>query len=123
MTAAKEKASNRTPVLQNPAGIDDLTDWGPIPTMIEGESRTAGILLHKGPDGSPESGVWVCTPGFWDCHVTRDELCHFLEGRCTYTHESGEVIEIEPDTAAFFPAGWKGTCQVHETLRKVYMIR
>ena len=53
----------------------------------------------------------------------RDEFCHFLEGRCTYTHESGEVIEIAPETAAFFPAGWKGTCRVHETVRKVYMAR
>jgi len=53
----------------------------------------------------------------------RDEFCHFLSGRCTYTHESGEIIEIEPDTAAFFPAGWTGTCRIHETVRKVYMIR
>ncbi|TIM12636.1 MAG: DUF861 domain-containing protein, partial [Mesorhizobium sp.] len=46
-----------------------------------------------------------------------------LEGRCTYVHESGEVIEIEPDTAAFFPQDWKGVCTVHETIKKVYMIR
>jgi uncharacterized protein len=101
---------------------DALVDWGVIATMIEGESRTSGIVLHKGPDGSPESGIWICTPGYWACHVTRDEFCHFLAGRCTYTHESGEVIEIVPDTAAFFPKDWKGTCRVHETVRKVYMI-
>ena len=29
----------------------------------------------------------------------------------------------EPDTVAFFPKDWKGTCRVHETIRKVYMIR
>ncbi len=102
---------------------EELVDWGAVPSMIEGESRTSGTLLHKGPDGRPECGIWICTPGYWHCHVTADELCHFLEGRCTYTHESGEVIDIEPDTAAFFPAGWKGTCRVHETVRKVYMIR
>ena len=28
-----------------------------------------------------------------------------------------------PDTTAFFPQDWKGTCRVHETIRKVYMIR
>ena len=99
-----------------------LADWGPVPDMIEGESRTSGFLLHKDGNGS-EAGVWICTPGLWRCHVTRDELCHFVQGRCTYTHESGEVIEILPDTAAFFPEGWKGTCRVHETVRKVYMIR
>ncbi|MBT6779945.1 MAG: DUF861 domain-containing protein, partial [Porticoccaceae bacterium] len=46
-----------------------------------------------------------------------------LLGYCTYTHESGEIIEIEPDTAAFFPKDWKGTCRVHRTVRKIYMIR
>ena len=101
----------------------EVVDWGVIPTMIEGESHTSGIILHKGPNGESETGVWICTPGYWDCHVTADEFCHFLEGRCTYTHESGDVIEIVADTAAFFPKDWKGTCRVEETIRKVYMIR
>ncbi len=113
----------KTPVLRNPCDITDLEDWGPVPTMIEGRSMTSGVFLHRGPNDESESGIWVCTPGYWNCHVTRDEFCHFLEGRCTYTHESGEAIEIEPDTIAFFPENWKGTCRVHETIRKVYMIR
>lgn len=112
-----------TPAWKNPLALTDLVDWGVIPTMIEGQSRTSGKLLHKGPDGRSECGLWVCTPGKWECHVTRDEFCHFLEGRCTYVHESGEVIEIVPDTAAFFPQDWKGVCTVHETIKKVYMIR
>ncbi|MES0185627.1 cupin domain-containing protein [Mesorhizobium sp. C386A] len=112
-----------TPIMQSPLAITDLVDWGVIPTMIEGESHTSGKLLYKGPEGRSECGLWVCTPGKWHCHVTRDEFCHFLEGRCTYVHESGEVIQIEPDTAAFFPQNWKGVCTVHETIKKVYMIR
>ena len=102
---------------------DPLDDWGEIPTMLEGESHTSGKLLFKGLHGRPEAGIWVCTPGVWECHVTSDELCHFLSGRCTYTHESGEVIEVEADTSAFFPEGWRGVCKVTETVRKVYMIR
>ncbi len=112
-----------TPRMHKPLEATDLVDWGVIPTMIEGESRTSGLVIHKGPNGESESGLWVCTPGKWFCHVTRDEFCHFLEGRCTYVHESGEVIEITPDTAAFFPQNWKGVCTVHETIKKVYMIR
>jgi uncharacterized cupin superfamily protein len=112
-----------TPYLKNPLSQTDLVDWGVIPTMIEGESRTSGKLLHKGPEGQSECGIWRCTPGKWFCHVTRDEFCHFLAGRCTYVHESGEVIEVTPDTAAFFPQDWKGVCTVHETVTKVYMIR
>jgi uncharacterized cupin superfamily protein len=117
----------KTPVLRDPCAITEVVDWGVIPTMIEGESqgesRTSGVILHRRPNGEAESGVWICTPGYWNCHVTEDEFCHFLQGRCTYTHESGEVIEIVPDTAAFFPKGWKGSCRVEQTIRKVYMIR
>ena len=87
------------------------------------EKSYVARLLHKGPEGHSECGLWVCTPGKWECHVTRDEFCHFLEGHSTYVHESGDVIEITPDTAAFFPKDWKGVCTVHETIKKVYMIR
>jgi uncharacterized cupin superfamily protein len=112
-----------SPQLRGPLTAGPLKDWGPVPTMIEGQSLTAGILLHKGPGGRNETGIWTCSPGTWHCHVTSDEYCHFIAGHCTYTHESGEVIEIEPDTVAFFPKDWKGTCRVGETVRKVYMIR
>lgn len=117
------KLSSSAPHLVHPHEFaGPFKDWGVIPTKIDGESTTSGMLFHKGPNGENEAGIWICTPGYWNCHVTRDEFCHFLLGRCTYTHESGEVIEIVPGTAAFFPKGWKGTCRVHETVRKVYMI-
>ena len=112
-----------SPVLREASIVPAAKDWGVIPTMIEGQSRTSGILLSREPDMRAESGIWICTPGFWACEVTRAEYCHFLSGRSTYVHESGETIEILPDTLAFFPTGWKGTCRVHETIRKVYMIQ
>ena len=115
--------SSSAPTLSQTAAQTDLVDWGPVPDMIEGQSHTSGILIHRGEQGESECGLWVCTPGVWNCHVTRDEFCHFVAGRCSYEHESGEVIEITPDTAAFFPEGWKGVCRVHETVRKLYMIR
>lgn len=121
MTASDPFSS--APHISDAAGHEGpFVDWGPIPTMIEGESRTSGVVLNKGPNGEHEAGIWICTPGKWECHVTRDELCYFLSGRATYTHESGEVIEIAPGTAAFFPQDWKGVCEVQETVRKVYMI-
>jgi uncharacterized cupin superfamily protein len=55
--------------------------------------------------------------------IPRDELCHFVSGRATYTHESGDVIDVSAGTVVLFPAGWKGTCTVHQTMRNVYMLR
>jgi uncharacterized cupin superfamily protein len=115
--------SGKTSVLRDALTAAPLKDWGVIPTMIDGISRTAGILLSRDPDNHAESGIWTCTPGLWRCEVTSDEFCHFLEGSCTYTHDDGDVIHIEPDTLAFFPQGWSGHCQVRRTVRKVYLIR
>jgi len=115
--------AEHTPVLRDVLTASPLKDWGAIPTMMEGTSRTAGILLSREANGRAESGIWTCTPGVWRCEVTSDEYCHFLDGACTYTHQEGERIEIAPDTLAFFPRGWKGTCHVRRTMRKVYMIR
>jgi uncharacterized protein len=118
--------SANNPVLKQALTAEPLVEWGPVSTMIEGQSQTAGIRMSKEDPATgrrAESGVWTCTPGIWRCGVSRDEFCHFVAGRSTYYHESGDVIEIEPDTLACFPAGWNGVCEVHETVRKVYMIR
>ncbi len=112
-----------TPVLRDAATAGPLKDWGPVAHPILGASRTAGILLSREPDRRAESGIWTCTPGVWRCELASDEYCHFLQGSSTYTHDCGEVIEIKPDTLAYFPRGWTGRCEVHETVRKVYMIR
>ena len=109
--------------LRNPLKDREFTDWGPIEEVIEGDPRTFGTMLHRNEDGSSECGIWNCTPGIWRCHVITDELCHFLAGVCTYTSDTGETIEVTPNTVAFFPKDWKGTCEVKETIRKVYMIR
>ena len=113
-------------LLKQPARIeaDELVDWGPVAQPIGAPvSRTSGRLLHRDDDGGNETGLWVCTPGRWRCEVERDEFCHFLAGRCVYTDDLGERLEIESGDAAFFPAGWSGTCAVLETVRKTYMIR
>jgi uncharacterized cupin superfamily protein len=112
-----------TPVLHNVLTAGPLKQWGTVSKPLEGVSQTAGILLSREPDRRAESGIWTCTPGLWRCELKSDEFCHFLEGSSTYTHDNGEVIEVRPDTLAYFPIGWKGQCRVHETVRKVYMIR
>lgn len=110
-------------VLKNAAGLTELNDWGPVAEPIGPPSSTRGVLLHRGAEGWPEAGLWECTPGTWRLKVERDEFCHFLRGRCVYTSSSGKRTEFRGGDSAFFPAGWKGACEVIETVRKVYMIR
>lgn len=110
------------PHLHEASTRTDLVNWGAQPDAISGASQSSGRLVHKGPDNRPEIGIWVCTPGHWRLSIPRDEFCHFVAGRATYRSDAGEVIEITPRTAVFFPAGWTGTCEVHETIRNTYYL-
>ena len=112
------------PHLEGPASYAGrLKDWGHQPDAISGNSKSDGVLLFKGPGNEPEIGLWQCTPGTWPLSIPRDELCHFVSGRASYIHESGEVIEVRAGTLVLFPGGWRGTCTVHATIRNVYMLR
>lgn len=110
------------PHIHGATAFADLVDWGPQPDAIRPGSHSTGRLLHKGPGNSPEVGVWVCTPGSWRLAIPRDEFCHFVAGRATYEGDGGEVIEVTPGTCVLFPAGWSGTCTIHETIRNLYML-
>nr|WP_325247983.1 cupin domain-containing protein [Amylibacter sp.] len=114
--------STATPHLHHASTRQDLVDWGLQPDALDGASASSGKLVHKGPDNRPETGIWVCTPGRWRLAIPRDEFCHFVAGRATYTRDDGEIIEVQKDTIVMFPAGWSGDCTVHETMRNVYML-
>ena len=96
-------------------------DWGMQPEAISGSSQSTGKLLWKDGKGA-ECGVWDCTPGRWRLSLPADELCHFVAGKATYRSDDGEVIEISPGTVVHFKEGWAGECEVHETMRNVYML-
>lgn len=114
--------ASSVPHIHGASTYDDLVDWGAQPDMLDGQSHSTGRLLHKGPDSSPESGIWVCTPGTWALTLPRDEFCHFVAGRATYRSETGEVIYVGPGVCVLFPEGWSGTCEVQQTLRNIYML-
>lgn len=114
--------SSSAPHIHGATSFDDLVDWGAQPDAIGGQSHSTGRLLYKGPGNSPETGIWVCTPGRWRLSVPRDEFCHFVAGRATYRSDSGEVIEVTPGTCVLFPAGWQGEAEIQETIRNIYML-
>lgn len=114
--------ASSAPHIHGACTYDDLVDWGPQPDALVPGSHNTGRLLHKGPGNSPETGIWVCTPGTWRLSIPRDEFCHFVSGRATYTEGDGTVTEVSPGTCVLFEAGWTGTCQVHETIRNIYML-
>lgn len=100
---------------------NQILDWGNIENPIGDKiSKVSGYLLNK--SENYEMGYWQCSEGEWHCHVAKSEFCHFTEGECIYTSENNEVINIYPNSIAYFPKNWKGTCKVIKKIKKFYCI-
>ena len=82
---------------------------------------TSGTTLWTG-DGDQEAGVWECTAGPSRWSLENNEFVHILSGRMTVTPDGGEPTDIGPGDTAVFPRGWTGTWQIHETIRKLYVL-
>ena len=68
------------------------------------------------------AGTWECEPGVLELDLDVTEFCHILKGHWVLTSESGQVTEVRAGDSFVFPKGWKGTAEVKETIRKVYMM-
>ncbi|WP_433515778.1 cupin domain-containing protein [Nonomuraea sp. CA-143628] len=91
----------------------------PKPTSLTGQSEST---LEVWADSHAETGIWECEPGSFT--AVRDgfhEICQILAGRATLTGEDGRVIELGPGSTVVLPDGWRGTWDVHETIRKTYV--
>ncbi|MGW1091000.1 cupin domain-containing protein [Streptomyces sp. NPDC002596] len=105
------------------AASADLPPANPKPTSTTGQQETTRPLWQS-PDGLVEVGVWECDPGrFTATRDGYDEVCQVLTGSATVHTEGGEAVELVPGSTLAMPAGWRGTWQVQETLRKVYVLR
>ncbi|HTR70703.1 MAG TPA: cupin domain-containing protein [Mycobacteriales bacterium] len=111
-----------TPHLLNIAAGGELEDWGPLEEATDPDTpmQTAGYTLWN--DGEQEVGIWECTagPSYWKLE-THEEI-YIISGRMTVTVEGGEPLDVGAGDAVVFPKGWAGTWQIHETLRKLYVI-
>ena len=84
------------------------------------EMTTSGLTFWK--EGDQEAGVWECTagPSYWKLET--HEFVQILAGRMTVTPDSGSPTDIGAGDIAVFPRGWAGTWQIHEKIRKVYVL-
>jgi uncharacterized cupin superfamily protein len=69
-----------------------------------------------------ETGIWECTPGRWRRQIVAQEFCHFIQGRCTFTPDHGEPLQIEAGDALMLPANSAGIWDIQETVRKTYVL-
>jgi uncharacterized cupin superfamily protein len=98
-----------------------LTDSFPVAVPLsEPVAQITETCVDHG--NKRESGIWECTPGTWRRQITQQEFCHFISGRCTFTPDDGEPIEIKAGDAIMFPENSLGIWDIHETVRKSYIL-
>jgi len=109
----------RMPYLADAATIG-LEDLGPLEEATGEPMQASGVTLWQ--DGEQEAGVWDPAPGpsYWKLET--NEFVHVLSGRMTVTPDGGAPQEVGPGDTAVFPRGWAGTWDIHETIRKVYVL-
>ena len=102
------------------AELTDLVD-------VESFGEPVGKLPKQTDSGFFEednlaAGTWECEPGVLKINLDITEFCHLLKGHWVLTSESGQVTELKAGDSWVFPSGWKGTGEVIETVRKVYIV-
>lgn len=124
MTETETPPSMVLPVLRDPASAaTELEDWGPLSEATGPEMSTSGVALWKDSSGS-ETGIWQCTAGPSHWTLETNEFVHVLSGSMTVVADDGESrpVVLGPGDTVLFPKGWSGSWEIHETLRKLYVI-
>jgi uncharacterized cupin superfamily protein len=124
MSSATEVPFIDTTVL-SAAATAELEDWGPLEeaTSQDTPMQTHGLTMWTGPeDSGQETGIWQCTagPSYWV--QEENEFIYILSGSLTVTPDGGKPATFGAGDSAMFPRGWRGTWDLHETVRKVYAI-
>jgi uncharacterized protein len=124
MSSATEVPFIDTTVL-SAAATAELEDWGLLEEASSDEvpMQVHGLTMWTGPEGSgQETGIWQCTagPSYWV--QEENEFIYLLSGSLTVTPDGGKPATFGAGDSAMFPRGWRGTWDLHETVRKVYVV-
>jgi uncharacterized cupin superfamily protein len=94
----------------------------PAESILSGSPATADGEIARSAAGDLVTGVWECTPGVVR-DVEVDETFFVLSGRATFEAEGSDPVEVGPGDVCVLSAGMRTVWTIHETVRKVYVIR
>jgi uncharacterized cupin superfamily protein len=96
--------------------VDDLEPA----KVVSGAPEIRSLTLHEAEDLGV--GLWQHSTGV-STDVESDEIFVVLSGRATVEVADGPTLELGPGDVGLLPVGARTTWTVHETLRKVYVVR
>lgn len=90
--------------------------------VLAGSPRTRTRNYYADPGAHFYAGIWESTPGKWQVEYSEHELVHLLEGRVVLTDAQGRAERFGPGDVFVIPAGYRGTWETVERVRKLYAI-
>jgi len=90
---------------------------------IGAPERRTWVLYESGPAGMV-AGIWECAVGRWRIQMdpTEHEYMVVLAGRARLHAPDGRYTEVGPGEALVIPAGFAGSFEVLERVRKHFVI-
>jgi uncharacterized protein len=108
-----------------------IVRFGANPPPVE-ESKPATVLTgdplartqnyYTDPASCFFAGVWESTPGKWRVSYTENEFMTLLAGKVVLTADDGASETFTAGDAFVIPAGFSGTWETVEPVRKLYAI-
>ena len=91
-------------------------------SIVSGDPATGVQNYFTDGTGQFFAGIWESSPGKWRVSYAENEFCGILSGRVILTGADGKAQEFKTGDAFVIPAGFEGTWETIEPVRKWYAI-
>ena len=113
--------------------IQDVVDFSHINTaprrfrpapenILKGDPEQTLYNHYSSPCQQMHAGVWEAAAGQWPVTYTEHEYCEIVQGVSVLRDEEGNAKTLRAGDRFVIPAGFKGTWEVLERCRKIYVI-
>ena len=97
--------------------------FSPAPEKVLKGSPEQVIHNHyDSPCGQMNAGVWEGAVGQWTVNYTEHEYCEIVQGVSVLRDHEGNAKTLRAGDRFVIPAGFKGTWEVLEQCRKIYVV-
>jgi uncharacterized protein len=90
-------------------------------TITPGQTEADTELWADGAGGS--TGFWECSEGtFTSVRDGYSEVCQIVSGSVTIHTDGADPFTLAPGDTVVLPDGWRGSWEVHQAVRKLYVM-
>ena len=90
--------------------------------LLKGKYKTKTWNHFTGEDSRLYCGIWESTPGKVPVDYVEGEFCQLIAGKAVLTNDKGRKWTLKAGDAFIITAGFKGTWETVEKVRKHYVI-